>query len=210
MSQTVSVEKKRPSPKPAPPKPSQAEEKEPETAPAEDDISVGQAFRRLFRGLRPTIGIRVIGLIVLIAALVAVAGYFGWQNFSKAATTNSQADALASARVYATDLTTYDYRALSGNFKKVTANSTGEFAVNYGKVSQGLTKLIQQYHATSKGTVVRAGIFEGTNNRVVVILFVDQQITNTNSKQPRIDRNRMQMILLKTNGRWMISDVALL
>lgn len=206
MSQTtVSVTKKRPSPKPRP-----VDEESVAPAEAADEISVGQAFGRLFRGLRPTMGMRTVGLIVLIVALVAVAGFFGWQTYSNAATARAQADALASARTYAADLSTYDYRSLSGNFKKVTANSTGEFGQQYGKVSQNLTKLIQQYHATSKGTVVRAGISEGTGSRVVVILFVDQQITNTNSKQPRVDRNRMQMILVKSEGRWMISDVALL
>ncbi|GAA1665350.1 VirB8/TrbF family protein [Fodinicola feengrottensis] len=215
MSQTVSVTKsdkaaRRPSPKPRP----EESETPPEEAqkPAEkvEEISVGQAFRRLLRGMRPSFSLRTAGVVVLIVAIAAVAGYFGWQSYKQTAVTKAEASALAAARTYATDLSTYDYRSLSGNFKKITANSTGQFAQQYAKVSQNLTKLIQQYHATSKGTVVRAGVSEGTSDRVVVVLFVDQQITNTNSPQPRVDRNRMQMVLVKTNNHWQISDVALL
>jgi Mce-associated membrane protein len=229
MSPTVSEKlskngaRSRPSPKPRPeddvepaaadqksPTETEADKKSEPPADSADEISVGQAFRRLFRGLRPSVGLRTVAVVVLIVALAAVAAYFGWQNYTKAASTSAQASALAAARTYATDLSTYDYRSLSGNFKKVTANSTGEFGQQYGKVSQNLTKLIQQYHATSKGTVIRAGISEATSTRVVVVLFVDQQITNTNSPQPRVDRNRMQMVLVKADDRWQISNVALL
>lgn len=193
----------RPSPKPR-------LEKDDEPVEEAPDISVGTAFRRIGHALVPRAGIRTIAVIVLVVALAAVAGYFGWQYFDRVNVTKAQATALAAARTYASDLSTYDYRSLDRNFTKVTANSTGDFAQQYKKVSQNLTKLIQQYHATSKGTVVRAGVSEGTADRVVVVLFVDQQITNTNSPQARVDRNRMQMVLVKSNGRWLISDVALI
>ncbi|WP_163506959.1 VirB8/TrbF family protein [Fodinicola acaciae] len=195
----------RPSPKPRLEKDEPVEQEE--VAP---EISVGTAVRRIGRALVPRAGIRTIAMVALIVALAAVAAYFGWQTYDRANTTKAQATALAAARTYAGDLSTYDYRSLDRNFTKVTANSTGDFAQQYKKVSQNLTKLIQQYHATSKGTVVRAGVSEGTADRVVVVLFVDQQITNTNSPQARVDRNRMQMVLVKSAGRWLISDVALI
>jgi Mce-associated membrane protein len=192
------------------PRPSPTPRLEKDDEPETPEISVGTAFRRIGHALVPRAGIRTIAVIVLIVALAAVAGYFGWQYFDRVNVAKAQASALTAARTYASDLSTYDYRALDRNFTKVTANSTGDFAQQYKKVSQNLTKLIQQYHATSKGTVVRAGVSEGTPNRVVVVLFVDQTITNTNSPQARVDRNRMQMVLVTSNGRWLISDVALI
>jgi Mce-associated membrane protein len=56
---------------------------------------------------------------------------------------------------------------------------------------------------------VQAGVVSATGDRAVVLLAVDQTITNTNSPQPRVERNRMQLTLLKQDGKWRLDDVQL-
>ena len=43
-----------------------------------------------------------------------------------------------------------------------------------------------------------------------MIVFLDQTVTNTNSPQPRVDRNRMQLSLIRQDGDWKLSNVQLM
>lgn len=148
--------------------------------------------------------------VVLGVVLLAVIGYLGVQVHRHTAADSARTTALESARRYAIDLSTYDYNRLDANFAAVTANARGAFAQQYEQVSAGLTELIKQNQAVSEATVLSSGIVLADENRAVVALFVDQQITNRNNPQPRIDRNRMQMTLVHENGRWLIDGIELL
>ncbi|KAA5834200.1 hypothetical protein F1721_10825 [Saccharopolyspora hirsuta] len=158
------------------------------------------------RTLRPK---ALFGAVVLVAIL-AVLGTFGLQLQRARAVEDARRTALEAARTYAADLSTYDFNNLDRNFSAVTANSHGEFAVQYKEISSSLTELIRQNRAVSKGSVLSAGLVEGDQDRAVVALFVDQEITNVNNPVPRIDRNRMQMTLLRVEERWVIEDIKLL
>src|SRR5690606_5208374 len=126
-----------------------------------------------------------------------------------------QSDALRratveAARPSAADPASYAYLNPAATFTTVTDNSTGQFAEQYEHVSSALTELIEQQQAVSDGSVLCAGIAELDENRAVVLLFVDQKITNVNSPEPRIDRTRMQMTLSRENNHWLIADIKLL
>ncbi|PKW17521.1 hypothetical protein [Saccharopolyspora spinosa] len=149
-------------------------------------------------------------VLVLVAAVLGIAGYLGVQLHQERAAADARTRALESARTYATDLSTYDFNDLDRNFAAVTANSHGQFAEQYKQISASLTELIRLNRAVSQGSVLSAGIVESDQDRAVVALFVDQQITNVNSPQPRIDRNRMQMTLVHVDEHWLIDDIELL
>lgn len=147
---------------------------------------------------------------LLIVLLLVSTTYLGVQLHSANALTDARSSASDAGKQYALDLTTYDFRDLNGNFNAVTQNSTEKFGKQYKQVSDSLSSLIQQYQATSKGTLVKQGVVEADEDRVVLAMFVDQAITNTNSPQPRVDRNRMQMTLVRTGDRWLLDDLQLL
>ena len=48
-----------------------------------------------------------------------------------------------------------------------------------------------------------------SNDKAVVLLFVDQSVSNTKLPDPRIDRSRMKMTLEKVDGRLRASKVEL-
>ncbi|QNG21176.1 hypothetical protein G4H71_04405 [Rhodococcus triatomae] len=70
--------------------------------------------------------------------------------------------------------------------------------------------MIRQYQGTSSGEIVEAGLVSGDRDRAEVIVFLDQTVTNTNSPEPRIDRNRMQLSLIREGDQWKLTDVQLL
>ena len=151
---------------------------------------------------------------LLVLLLVASTAYLGFRVVGRNRAETARAEQVAAGQQYALALTSYDFKSLEGNFRAVTENSTDRFGRQYKEVSDSLTKLIEQYQATSKGNVVEAGVVSSDDEKAVLSLFVDQSVTNTNSPQPRVDRNRMKMTLVHAsdgNGddRWLLDDVQL-
>lgn len=156
--------------------------------------------------LRPR---RVIAAVLVLAVLGGL-GFAASLFFGQRAEEQARTEALGAAKRYAVDLSSYDHQNLDGNFQAVERNATGQFGQQYRQVSNNLTKLLKQHKATSKGNVVRAGVAEASADRAVVVLFVDQTISNTNTEKPRVDRNRMEMALVRQDDRWLVDKVTLL
>lgn len=177
-----------------------------EAAPAEASARQGRARRLLRRVARPGVLLR----LLLVCALCAGSAILGIQVYQDNALQQARGSAVKAARDYAVALTSYDHKTLADDFNKVSSNATGEFGKEYQQVSAKLTKLIKKNKAVSKGNVRTAGLVSGDRHRAVVLLFVDQTITNTNIDKPRIDRNRMRMTLLHKKDHWLIDNVELL
>ena len=207
MSQTDTTTDARPE-KPSPvPRESEEEDKvRTEADQAKDTERAARGPKLVKRIARP----RVLLPLLVICALCGGVAVLGIQAVKDSAQHEARAAALQAAREYAVALTSYDHKTLVDDFDKVSSNATGQFAKEYKQVSANLTQLIKKHKAVSKGTVVAAGLVSGDTDRAVVLLFVDQTITNTNIEKPRVDRNRMRMTLRHDNGRWLIDDVKLL
>jgi Mce-associated membrane protein len=117
--------------------------------------------------------------------------------------------ALATAQAYAVTVTSYDYQNLDRNFADVLDGATGEFKDQYTGASRTLRQLISGAKTTSKGTVLDAGIRTQSTDEVVVLVFVDQVITNAVTPQPKIDRTRVVMTLTPHDGRWLVGKLEL-
>jgi Mce-associated membrane protein len=134
------------------------------------------------------------------AALLASTGALGWQVWQQ-----HQVAAVSYAQV----LTSIDSNKVDENFKEVLDGATGEFKDMYSQSSVELRQLLVENKATAHGVVVDSAVQEASKNKVVVLLFVDQAVTNTKLPDPRIDRSRMKMTLEKVDGRWRASKVEL-
>ncbi|WP_243788179.1 VirB8/TrbF family protein [Saccharopolyspora gloriosae] len=179
---------------------------------AESRVEIGESATgapgrtRLGALRRPPVLIAALVILLLLGGL----GYTGLQLQAGAARDSARQEALVAGKQYALALTTYDHQNLQDNFGSVSDNASPAFARQYQEVSDGLTQLIQQYQATSKGEVLNAGVVQAEQDRAVLVLFVDQTITNTNSPQPRVDRTRMQLTLVHPDDKWLIDDVKLI
>lgn len=151
-------------------------------------------------------------LPVLAGALVAAlagAGFFGWKFWQQQQLDQAQEAAQRAAVSYAQVLTSVDSNNVDENFQQVLDGATGEFKDMYSKSSVELRQLLIENKATAHGVVVESAVQEASTNRAVVLLFVDQSVTNTKLPDPRIDRSRMKMTLEKVDGRWRASKVEL-
>ncbi len=177
----------------------------------EAEPSAGDGGRRVGRkSVRFGWGAAGVGLLAVIAlAASALAIVFGLQLKNRIDIENAGQEALRTAENYAVALTSIDTRNLDRDFTRVLEGATGEFKDMYSSSSSQLRQLLVDNQATGKGTVIDAGIKSQSENKVEVMLFVDQTVTNTASPDPRLDRSRILMTMEKVDGRWLASKVEL-
>jgi Mce-associated membrane protein len=161
---------------------------------------------------QPTIGkwlrrVLAATAVVLFVAAVALAGFFWWQLKQERDVDAAGREALAVAQNYAVILTSVDNTKIDENFAQVLDGATGEFKDMYSQSAAQLRQLLIDNKAVSHGTVVDAGIKSATKDKVELLIYVDQSISNTVNPQPRIDRSRVTITMERIDNRWLASKV---
>lgn len=152
--------------------------------------------------------VRWIAAVVLVAVL-AVAGVEGWQLFQHHQKDVAAAQALDAAEKFTLTLTTIDPNAIDANITDVLDGSTGEFNDLYQQSSEQLRQVLIDNKAAAQGVVIDSAVKSATKNRVEVVLFIDQVVSNAASPEPQLDRSRVIMTMEKVDGRWLASKVDL-
>jgi Mce-associated membrane protein len=133
----------------------------------------------------------------------------GWTVWQQRQITHAAHDAQEAAVAYAQVLTSIDSGTIDQNFNEVLNGATGNFKDMYSQASVQLRQLLLDNKASARGVVVDSAVQSATPNEAVVLLFVDQSVTNTNVPDPRIDRSRVKMTMERIDGRWRASKVEL-
>jgi Mce-associated membrane protein len=145
----------------------------------------------------------------VLAATLTGAGSEGWLLFQHHQTDVAAAQALDAAKKYVLTLTSVDMNAIDKNFTDVLDGSTGEFKDMYTKSTAQLRQTLIDNKAAAHGSVIEAAVQSATNDRVEVVLFVDQSVSNAADPAPQLDRSRVKMTMEKVDGRWLASKVEL-
>jgi Mce-associated membrane protein len=143
---------------------------------------------------------------VLICA-VAGAACEAWLIVRQHQKANAAHQALTAATTFVDMLSTVDTNAIDKDFTDVLGGSTGEFKDLYAKSSAQLRRLLVDNKAVAHGTVVEAAVESATTDRAVVLLFVDQSVSNQQAPDPQIDRSRVKITMEKVDRRWLASKV---
>jgi Mce-associated membrane protein len=148
-------------------------------------------------------------LVLLFVAALGISGTLGWMLWQQRELVRAGQQAQAAAVAYAQVLTSIDSNKVDENFNQVLDGATGEFKDMYSQSSTQLRQLLIDNKASAHGVVVESAIQSEAKNKVVVLLFVDQSVSNTNVPDPRVDRSRIKMTMEFVDGRWRASQVAL-
>jgi len=154
-------------------------------------------------------GPRIAAAVAAFVGLLAGTGVLGWQVWQARQIDHAGQEAQRTAVSYAQVLTSIDSNNVDQNFKEVLDGATGDFKDMYSKSSVELRQLLIENKATAHGVVIDSAVQSVSEDRAVVLLFVDQAVANTKLPDPRIDRSRMKMTLEKVDGRWRASKVEL-
>ncbi|WP_036421059.1 Mce associated membrane protein [Mycobacterium sp. 360MFTsu5.1] len=156
------------------------------------------------------VGLAAVVCALLFTILVAALGFLGWRQYEQYRVNAASDAALQAAKDYAVVLTTLDAKNIDENYRKSLDGSTGEFKDAYSQGATQLRQVLIDNKASGTGIVVAAAVKSATPDKVEVLLFVDQSITNANNPSPRIDRNRIDMTMEKVGDRWLASRVEIL
>jgi Mce-associated membrane protein len=79
----------------------------------------------------------------------------------------------------------------------------------YSQSSAELRQMLLENKAHATSVVVDSAVQSASKDKAVVLLFIDQTVTNTKVPEPRLDRSRMKMTLEVVDGSWRASKVEL-
>ena len=152
----------------------------------------------------------IIGLSTLLVAAMAAAGFLGWKVQRDNEIDHAATQALAVGQQYAVTLTSIDAAHIDRDFAAIDAGATGAFKQMYAQSAIQLQPLLVQAQSVSKGRVLSASVRSASRERVVLMMFVDAEVTNSTTTGPRVDRSRILMTLDDVEGRWLASSVEIL
>jgi Mce-associated membrane protein len=147
--------------------------------------------------------------IAIFIAALAGSGFLGWQLWQERQVDLAGEQAQQAAVAYAQVLTSIDANKVDENFAQVLDGSTGEFKDMYSQSSMQLRQLLIDNKASAHGVVVDSAVQSASKDTVVVLLFVDQSVSNTSVPDPRVDRSRIKMTMENVDGHWRASKVEL-
>jgi Mce-associated membrane protein len=141
-------------------------------------------------------------VVALVAACVA-----GYLLLTRNQDAQRREDALAAARQYAVDLTTYDFSNVDADFQRFARHGTREFQKTYAATIAAARPAILQAQSRAIGTVVGAGLESYADGRASVLLAVDQAVRSAAKPGTQVDRNRIRITLLRAGDGWLVSAV---
>lgn len=155
------------------------------------------------------VAVSLLGVLSTVLVVLLVLGYFSWrhQRDSDRALNAARKSALAAATSFAVDFGSYDYRNLSAEFREVETRLTPSFRKSFSQSSAGLVPTIVKYKGSVKATVQGAGLTSASTSRATAVVFLDQTVTTTQSTVPRLDRNRLQVYLVRSHGTWLVTKL---
>jgi Mce-associated membrane protein len=103
----------------------------------------------------------------------------------------------------------YDYRHLDTDFAAAERLLTPAFRKKYvDTTDKGVKPLAVKYKAITSADVTAAGLVSTTRGACNhVLVLVQQTVTNSQLAEPRLDRARIDVAMVRTNGRWLIDNL---
>jgi Mce-associated membrane protein len=143
--------------------------------------------------------------LVLLSAVAAV--FFGFQAHRAEAEANARTDALVAARERVPKLLSYDASTLETDLENARAQTTGDFAADYGEILDAVVKPQAKARKISTTAMVSAaGVVRGDSEEVVVLLFLTQ--TTTSGKGgTTVAGSRVEVTMTPVDGGWKIASL---
>ena len=177
------------------------------TAPIAEAPKWGGERRPASRGA--PVAVPALAALVVLAVVAAVLAVLLSMRVSHNHEKNQAATAaLSAATTGVASVLSYNYKSLDADFAKAEALLTPSFRKSYqATTAKAVQPLAAKYKAVSTAQVSAAGIIVASTSAAKVLVFVSQQVTNTQLSAPRLDRSRIEVELIHTHGQWLINKL---
>jgi Mce-associated membrane protein len=179
-----------------------------ESAPAAAD-----SRRRRFR-LQP-VSRRLGALVALTVAAVAFGAVFGikgfidWRNDSGIVEAHEKAATTAASA--GETIFTYQFNQLPKHLEDAKATMTPSFAKKFESIAPALQELAPQRKIQVKATVRNAAAIECGDkcraDRATVLVFIDQARVAADAEKPTVFGNRIKLMMVERDGRWLVDNI---
>jgi Mce-associated membrane protein len=155
---------------------------------------------------------RIVGAIVLAAALVASAGVTAWLYFKQYRPdqeTNpaSAAVALDAAKTGTIALLSYSPESLEKDFAAAKSRLTGDFLSYYTQFTEQIvTPAAKQKSVKTSATVVQAAVSDIKPETAEVLVFINQTTVSKENPDGSFAASAVKVGLKKVNGAWLIES----
>jgi Mce-associated membrane protein len=153
----------------------------------------------------------VVAGAVLAAAATALAAVISVHVSTANAVEQTRTNAVSAATGGVATVLSYDYKHLDADFASAEKLLTPSFRKQYDDTTaKAVRPLAAKYRAISSADVSAAGVVDASSTRAVVLVFVNQTVTNSQLSAPRLDRSRIDVTLVRIHGRWLIDKLTTL
>lgn len=172
------------------------------------------AGRRSWWGTRPSIVALVVALALLLTLVVLAAlgmlGNTGVREIQDAEDSQVAAETAPSVAERAAEaILAYDHRSLDADQDTAERFMTSSFAEEYAKTfDDSVEPTARTYRAQVTAEVKGSSVIRASDDRVRVLLFVDQTTQSTAHQQPQVALNRVQFDMVLVEGDWLVDDIS--
>lgn len=146
-------------------------------------------------------------LTVLVAGSGVAAGILDTHAADQTATQRERDAAVAAAVTEIPQILSYNYKTLSADLARASADTTGQFSGQFGVLASQLIgpNAVKQKTVT-KAVVPVAAALDSSGDQVTVLVFVDQ--STTSKQQPKAQKNgsQLRVTMQKVHGRWLVGQ----
>ena len=151
------------------------------------------------------LGLLLVGLLGLVAWLAVDA------RDARARDDERQA-ALQAARQQAVNLTTISYETADRDLGRIITAATGTLKTQFEAQRAQFPAVLKRDKSVSVGNVLAAGVASQRGSTIEAVVAVDAAVSNAESAKAGsgklLKHYRMDMKLVRINGRWLVSQVA--
>jgi Mce-associated membrane protein len=141
--------------------------------------------------------------LIVLGLAVAVAG--GYQHRRHEQRDAAVRQALAAATAAAQAVFSYDYRSFDTSVANGRSFVTGGFAGEYAQTTAALKPNAVKEQAVVRATVSATGVVSAGQDRVELLLYLNQYRRNTGITGEKVDQNRVTLTMLRVHGDWKVS-----
>jgi Mce-associated membrane protein len=144
-------------------------------------------------------------LLLVLCAALAAAGFHGARWYGDRQTDRANHQAVAAAKQTCVDFVSVSAASVDRDLQRILAGTTGDFRDEFSRGQSQVRAAVVENNVQSQGTVLRAALLAGDRRRATVLVAIDATVRNTNAPDGRRSHYRIQVELVRTDGRWLVS-----
>ena len=146
-------------------------------------------------------------LTLLVAGSGVAAGILDTQTSNNTSTQQERDAAVAAAKTEIPQVLSYNYKTLSADLARASADTTGQFSGQFGVLaSQLIGPNAKKQQTVTKAAVPVAAAVDSSGNQVTVLVFVDQSTTSKAQPKAQTNASQLRVTMQKVNGRWLVEQ----